>query len=112
MTASLAAGQPVTIGSIASIADGLLAVRPGDTTFLHVRAFVDRVVTIEDEAIIDAMRWLFAESKLVAEPSGAITVAAAHADAREGRVPGSGATVAVVSGGNVEASAFAKYLQV
>lgn len=111
MTASLAAGQPVTIGSIASIADGLLAVRPGDTTFRHVRTFVDRVVTIEDEAIVAAIRWLFAESKLVVEPSGAITVAAAHADARAGRVPRSGATVAVISGGNVEAAAFAKYIQ-
>jgi threonine dehydratase len=111
MTASLAAGAPVTIGRIASIADGLLAVRPGDVTFLHVRAFVDRVVTIEDRLIVAAMRWLFAESKLVAEPSGAITVAAAHADAHAGRLPPSGATVAVISGGNVEAAAFAGYLQ-
>ena len=110
MTASLAAGEPVTIGSIASIADGLLAVRPGDTTFRHVRAFVDRVVKVEDSATIDAMRWLFVQSKLVTEPSGAITVAAVHADARGGRLSTSGPTVAVISGGNVEAAAFAGYI--
>jgi threonine dehydratase len=110
MTASLAAGEPVTIQTTASIADGLLAVRPGDTTFRHVRAFVDRVVTVEDPAIVDAMRWLFAHSKLVAEPSGAITVAAARADGRAGRLSTSGPTVAVVSGGNVEAATFAQYL--
>ena len=85
MKASLAAGAPVTIGTIASIADGLLAVRPGDTTFRHVQAFVDRVVTVEDAAIVEAMRWLFTHGKLVAEPSGAITVAAAQADAPAAR---------------------------
>jgi threonine dehydratase len=110
MTASLAAGEPVTIPAIASIADGLLAVRPGETTFRHVRAFVDRVVTVEDGAIVNAMRWLFAESKLVAEPSGAITVAAAHADAGAGHWPASGPIVAVISGGNVEAAVFARYI--
>jgi threonine dehydratase len=108
MTASLAAGAPVTIDSHASIADGLLAVRPGETTFHHVRAFVDRVVTVDDGAIVEAMRWLFAHAKLVAEPSGAITVAAARTDLGAGRTPGP--IVAVVSGGNVEAAAFARYL--
>jgi threonine dehydratase len=111
MTASLAAGEPVTIAAIASIADGLLAVRPGEITFRHVRAFVDRVVTVEDAGIVDALRWLFAHARLVAEPSGAITVAAAHADARSGRASTRGPAVAVISGGNVEAAAFARYLQ-
>ncbi len=110
MTASLAAGEPVTIGTIASIADGLMAVRPGETTFRHIQAFVDRIVTVEDRAIVDAMRWLFSHSKLVAEPSGAITVAAVHADGQAGRLPASGSIVAVISGGNVEAAAFARYL--
>ena len=110
MTASLAAGEPVTIGTIASIADGLMAVRPGETTFRHIQAFVDRIVTVEDRAIVEAMRWLFSHSKLVAEPSGAITVAAVHADGQAGRLPASGSIVAVISGGNVEAAAFARYL--
>lgn len=111
MTASLAAGRPVTIDAVSSIADGLLAVRPGDTTFRHIQAFVDRVVTVEDAAIVEAMRWLFANAKLVAEPSGAITLAAAHADARAGRLSSSAPVVAVISGGNVEAGAYARYLQ-
>src|SRR5450756_577242 len=53
MTASLAAGHPVTIPITPGIADGLLAVRPGEVTFPHVQAFVDRVVTIDDGAIVD-----------------------------------------------------------
>lgn len=110
MTASLAAGEPVTIQTIASIADGLLAVRPGETTFRHIQAFVDRVVTVEDPAIVEAVRWLFGEAKLVAEPSGAITVAAVHADERAGLLKTDAPIVAVISGGNVEATAFARYL--
>ena len=107
MSTSLAAGAPVTLSNTASVADGLLAVRPGDLTFAHVRALVDEVVTIEDQAILDALRWLFRDGKLVVEPSGAITVAAALAGA--GRV-GAGPTVAVLSGGNVAPDAFATYL--
>lgn len=116
MTASLAAGHPVTIESIDSIADGLLAVRPGEIPFRHIQAFVDRVVTITDAETVDAMRWLFTHAHIVAEPSGAITVAAVHAEARrctDARAEppwAGGAVVAVVSGGNVERSAFLRYL--
>lgn len=107
MSTSLKAGRPVTLPRTASVADGLLAVRPGDLTFAHVQAFVDDVVTIEDAAILDALRWLFGEAKLVVEPSGAITVAAALGGAG-GRF--GGPTVAVLSGGNVAPEAFARYL--
>jgi threonine dehydratase len=117
MTASLAAGHPVTLDRIDSIADGLLAVRPGEIPFRHVKAFVDRVVTVEDEATVEAMRWLFTHARIVAEPSGAITVAAVRADAERAAGAGlaapwgNGAVVAVVSGGNVERSAFLRYLE-
>jgi threonine dehydratase len=107
MSTSLAAGHPVTLERTSSIADGLLAVRPGDLTFPHVQALVDDVVTVGDEGILDALRWLFREAKLVVEPSGAITVAAAFAGAGH---PGEGAAVAVLSGGNVAPDAFARYL--
>ena len=110
MTASLAAGHPVTIPITPGIADGLLAVRPGDITFRHVQAFVDRIVTIDDNAIIGALQWLFRTAKIVAEPSGAITVAAALAERASGRLEPGGPAVAVISGGNVEPKAFSDYL--
>jgi threonine dehydratase len=98
MRASRAAGEPVTLPSTHSIADGLLPVRPGDLTFAHVQQFVDDLVTVSDTAIRDAMLWLFRQAHLVVEPSGAATVAAVLA----GLVPGGpGPTVAVLSGGNV-----------
>jgi threo-3-hydroxy-L-aspartate ammonia-lyase len=106
MSASLAAGQPVTLERTASIADGLLTVRPGALTFAHVRAYVDDVVTVSDEAIAAAVGWLFREARLVAEPSGATAVAAVlQAD------PSAPAhMVAVVSGGNVGPEDFGKYI--
>ena len=63
MARSVEAGAPVTLDSVESIADGLLPVRPGDLTFAHVAAFVDRIVTVEDEAIAAAVRWLAARAK-------------------------------------------------
>ncbi len=107
MSTSLKAGRPVTLPRTASVADGLLAVRPGDLTFVHVQALVDEVVTVEDAAILGALRWLFGEAKLVVEPSGAITVAAALGGTG-GRFDGP--AVAVLSGGNVAPEAFARYL--
>jgi threo-3-hydroxy-L-aspartate ammonia-lyase len=105
MTASLAAGEAVTLPATSSIADGLLTLRPGELTLAHVRAFVDDVTTVDDEAIAAAVKWLFREARLVAEPSGAATVAAALA----ARAAGAG-TVAIVSGGNVDPQAFARYI--
>ncbi len=107
MSTSLRAGHPVTLDRTTGVTDGLLAVRPGELTFPHVQALVDEVVTIEDDATLNAVRWLFKEAKLVVEPSGAITVAAAFAGAG---APLDGPVVAVLSGGNVAPDAFARYL--
>lgn len=92
------AGKPVTLDHTDSIADGLLSIRIGTIPFAHHEAFLDDVVTVDDDAIRDAMRLLLDRAKLVAEPSGAITVAALQT----GAVRASGDTVAVLSGGNVE----------
>jgi len=118
MTRSLAAGHPVTVPGAAGVADGLLAVRPGDITFAQIQAYVDEIVTVEDGAIIDAVRWVFDRAKLVAEPSGAASVAAAlgRGDSSWSRDGGVAArdiadqAVALISGGNVETSAFTSYI--
>ena len=101
MRAALDAGEPTTIDSVDSIADGLLPVRAGDLTFKHVREFVDDVVLVDDDAIRDAAALLFSRQRLVIEFSGAATVAAL----RSGLVETKGRkTVAVVSGGNIDPS--------
>jgi threonine dehydratase len=102
MSASLAAGHPVTLERATSIADGLIPVRPGDLTFAHVQAFVDRMVTVTDEQIARATLWLFHEAKQVVEPSGAASVAAVLWPAPDSALADPGTrVVAILSGGNV-----------
>ncbi|MFI5311286.1 MAG: threonine/serine dehydratase [Gemmatimonadales bacterium] len=94
-----AAGEPVTIPTNPDgLADGLLAVRVGSRNFDHHQAFVDDVVTVPDRTLPRAMRFLLDRHKLVAEPSGAIAVAAIL----EGIVKPLARTVCVLSGGNIE----------
>jgi len=100
MSRSLAAGAPVTLDRTASIADGLLPVRPGDLTFAHARALVDEVITVDEDGLADAVRFLAREAKILVEPSGAAGVAAVRQrygslDALDGPI------VAVISGGNI-----------
>jgi threonine dehydratase len=98
LTMARRAGAPVTIAHTPSIADGLLSIRIGTIPFAHHQAFLDDVVTVDDAAIITAMRFLLDRAKLVTEPSGAITVAALLTAAARA----SGDTVAILSGGNIE----------
>lgn len=100
LSKAMDAGEPVPLGHTGSIADGLLAVRIGTTTFAHHRAFIDRVVTVEDPDMVRAMRLLLDRAKLVTEPSGAVTVAALMTGTVK-LEPGERA-VCVLSGGNVE----------
>ena len=98
LTRARAAGAPVRLESTGGLADGLLAVQVGTIPFAHHAAYIDDVVIVEDAELAPAMRYLLDRMKLVAEPSGAITVAALQT----GRVKPQGKTVAVLSGGNVE----------
>jgi threonine dehydratase len=100
MKASLDAGHPVTLDRTHSVADGLMPVRPGDITFAHVKKFADAVLTVEDSAIVTAVLWLFDRAEIVAEPSGAATVAAALGGLADPFAAG-GPIVAIVSGGNM-----------
>lgn len=109
MSRSLAAGAPVTLSSVASIADGLMAVRPGAINFQHVQAFVDEVVTVTDEAIVEAARTLWRTARLAIEPSGAASVAGVLS--RLDEVSREGPVVAVLSGGNVGLAALAALLE-
>lgn len=98
LTRAREAGEPVTLPGTHSMADGLMSIRIGSIPFAHHQAFLDDVVTVSEAAIVRAMRHLLDRCKLVAEPSGAITLAALM----DGVVAPSGSTVAVLSGGNIE----------
>jgi threonine dehydratase len=102
---SFAAAERVRIGVPRTIADGLQATEPGELTFEVNSQRVDEIVTVTDEEIIAAMIFLYERMKIVAEPSGAIGVAAllsgkVHAKNKRAGV--------ILSGGNVGAARFAE----
>ncbi len=100
---SLAEGRRVEIAVPRTIADGQAVAIPGELTFAINRRLVDEIVVVSDEEIVAAMTYLFERMKLVAEPSGASTVAALLAR----RVAPGGRIGAILSGGNVDAHRFA-----
>ena len=92
---ALAAGEPVPV-TPDTIAGGLDAPYTGPNALAACQAAGVEVVTVPDEAIVDAMRRLYADAKLACEPAGAAGVAAVLCGLVEGE-----SVVAVVSGGNV-----------
>ncbi len=99
---------PSELASGATIADGIAVKQPGRYTLPLVAALVDRVVTVEEDEIAAAMVFLAETSKLVVEGAGAVGVAVILGSTLE---PADGATVAVVSGGNVDGGLLASLLR-
>jgi threonine dehydratase len=95
---SMAAGDRVAIEMSQTIADGLTVTTPGAATWPINRDLLTEVVTVSDDQLVDAMRFLFESVHLVTEPSGVAGVAALL----QGAVDVTGQRVGViVSGGNV-----------
>ena len=91
-----------------SICDALLVPRPGEQTFAINRRRVAQGLTVSDAAVLKAMAALFGHFKIVAEPGGAVALAALLSGAFDGR----GKTVVVVAtGGNVDPQVFIKALE-
>ena len=84
-----------------TIGDGLRTQSLGKLNFEHVLKYVDGIVTVSEEEIFAATRFYLRSTKLVPEPSGAVTLAAAlfHAD----DLPKAERVVVILSGGNIEA---------
>lgn len=87
-----------------TIADGLRSSTVGELPWAHIEALVDDVVTVSEESIVEAMRWLAETTKLIVEPSGAVATAAVlDHPARLG----TGTIAALVTGGNIDLEKFA-----
>jgi threonine dehydratase len=91
-----------------TLADGLRSQSIGPINFEHIRRYVDDIVTVKEDEIRRAMKHLLFSARILAEPSGAVTTAAAMFHA--GELPASDKIVAVVSGGNVEPQLFSDIL--
>jgi threonine dehydratase len=104
-TDSLTRGEPVAVASALTIADGIAVKRPGELTLGLVKHWLDDVVAVGEDEIAEAMVLLMERSKLVVEGAGAVGVAALLGGL-VAPAP-SGATVIVLSGGNVDAGMLA-----
>lgn len=83
-----------------TIADGLRTQSLGERNFAHILPFVDGIVTVTEDEIRETLRIVLRATRIVAEPSGAVALAAAlfHRD----ELPAAGRIVAIVSGGNLD----------
>ena len=101
-TRSFKTGILHTVNNPATIADGARTPSLGTLTFPLVREYVDDMVTVSDDDIVQTMRFLWERMKVVVEPTGTLGLAAAY----RGRVEVAGKRVgAILSGGNVDLTA-------
>lgn len=83
-----------------TLADGLRTQSIGPINFEHIRAYVDDIITVSEDEIRQAMKYLAANPETVAEPSGAVAAAGFIFHAKE--LPRTKVNVAIISGGNIE----------
>ncbi len=83
-----------------TIADGLRTQSIGPINFEHIRIYVDEIITVTEDEIRQAMKYLCANQQTIAEPSGAVATAGFIFHAKE--LPDTKLNVAIISGGNIE----------
>ena len=83
-----------------TLADGLRTQSIGPINFEHIRAYVDDIITVNEDEIRQTMKYLAANPETIAEPSGAVATAGFIFHAKE--LPQTIKNVAIISGGNIE----------
>ncbi|MEU2258295.1 threonine ammonia-lyase [Nocardia xishanensis] len=98
---SLAAGKPLRAERMSTMADGIAVGLPGEVPFAHVAAHAPRIVTVDEEALSEALLLCLERAKLIVEPAGAAAVAALMSYAAT-ELDLRGPVCAVLSGGNID----------
>ncbi len=98
---SLAAGRPVRVERMSTMADGIAVGQPGRVPFDHVAQHVSQIVTVDEEALSQALLLCLERAKLIVEPAGAAAVAALMSRAPE-ELDLRGPVCAILSGGNID----------
>jgi threo-3-hydroxy-L-aspartate ammonia-lyase len=101
---SLEAGRRVAIDVPTTIADALQVTMPGELTFAINRDLLDRIVTVSDADLVEAMRFAFEHLKLGLEPGGAAGLAAILSECAA--VDSAARVGVILSGGNVDLARF------
>jgi len=104
---SLEAGHEVEIKTSPTIADGIAVNKPGHIPFELIKTHLDKVVTVTENEIAQAILTLLERSKQVVEPAGAVGVAALQA----GKIRPKGTTAVILSGGNIDPMLLQKVIQ-
>lgn len=97
---SFRSGRIVTIDPPQTIADGARTLAIGELNFAIIRERVKDVVSVDDDVLLDALKWAMYRTKLVIEPTGALGIAALVS----GKIKPRGPVAIVVSGGNLDFS--------
>lgn len=107
MVRSLEMGEPATLDSALTFADGIAVKHPGDVTCSLCKQYVDEVVTVSEDEIAAAILALLEKQKVIAEGAGAVSVAAAMF----GKLPLQGKkVVCLVSGGNIDVNILSRVI--
>ncbi|WP_439957328.1 threonine ammonia-lyase [Nocardia inohanensis] len=100
--ASLAAGKPQRLESMATMADGIAVGLPGEVPFEHIVEAAPAILTVDEDALSRALLLCMERAKLIVEPAGAAAVAALMACTPEELDLRDGPVCAVLSGGNID----------
>lgn len=99
MKASIDAGRLVSLDRVGLFADGVAVKRAGDMTFAYCRALLDDIITVDTDEICAAIKDIFEDTRVIAEPAGALALAGLKRFAAEN--DGTGALLTVLSGANM-----------
>ncbi|MDX7949687.1 threonine ammonia-lyase, biosynthetic [Lichenihabitans sp. Uapishka_5] len=100
MAAALQAGRRVKLDSVGLFADGVAVREAGEETFRLCHALLDDVILVDTDAICAAIKDIFDDTRTIAEPSGALSLAGLKVYA-ERRPEGAGSLIAINSGANM-----------
>lgn len=103
MRRSIMAGCPVELSDVGLFADGVAVKVVGEETFALCRDLLDEIITVDTDAICGAIKDIFEDTRVVAEPAGALSLAGLRAYVAAGGATGIRDTtlVAIVSGANM-----------
>ncbi len=113
MVAALATGAPVTLEDVDQFVDGAAVARAGAMPYAALAAAGDMVsmTTIDEGAVCTAMLDLYQNEGIIAEPAGALSVAALMDASSEGAIEPGSTVVCLISGGNNDVSRYGEVLE-
>ena len=108
MLQSIQAGSIIPMKNLSTIADGIAVKTPGEKTFRIIKDLVDDIITVSDKEISQAMYHLLQRAKIVTEPSGAVTLAAALSHKKDFEEKN---MACIISGGNANLSLLTQIIE-